>query len=479
MDKLILSLKENCIDIAVVSKLFNKIKVMKLINFFPGKVNQLNVDLYNSEDNISKMKTLLLENKIRRGKAYVILSFESIITRLIEVPCMSKKDLNSFIQNNIEEYFTVNINEFYFDYEVVGIDKSNSKKLTVLLAAVPKTKLNDIIEFLKSCEIKPVSISIYPECISRLFTKEKSKSIAVFDLNEDHGYVTLLDRGAVFLHSGIAYDFIEDEENHEIIDNLGYFLNFYSSRHFGAKVDEIFLFGSLAGNQKLQKLLRDQFGIIVNTGIRNLYTRINTSKDINPDICADVIGDTFTISKTYNKIIDFKNTLQKKAVDKFYILIGKLSAVLIFTTILWTASSYAYINSGLKKSDTSVIESQIEGLKGIEKNTKELNARMDELKKRQSELQSIKNDEFDYIKILDVLKNGLPPQIGVKSLVLDKESLKITLSINNSTLDVARAVIAINSMGIFKRVEISDVRLDDSVNEASFELKFNENNTAP
>jgi len=73
--------------------------------------------------------------------------------------------------------------------------------------------------------------------------------------------------------------------------------------------------------------------------------------------------------------------------------------------------------------------------------------------------------------VIDGLKSGLPENITVKFLYIQKEIINITLNINNNTLDAARAVIAINNTNLFENVDISEVRLDDMVNSISLDLK--------
>ena len=55
---------------------------------------------------------------------------------------------------------------------------------------------------------------------------------------------------------------------------------------------------------------------------------------------------------------------------------------------------------------------------------------------------------------------------------IEREKTSVTLNINNSTLDVARAVIAINNTKLFETFDISQVKLDDTVNSITLDLKI-------
>ena len=119
MSNLIFNVHENYIEIAQVSKIFNSVKIKKIVNFTPSSDNERN----SIEDNTIKLTKLLRRNKMTSKKVDVILSIDSIVTRQIEVPAMKEKDLENFINNNIGDYFTVNTGDFYFDYKIEEIRK--------------------------------------------------------------------------------------------------------------------------------------------------------------------------------------------------------------------------------------------------------------------------------------------------------------------------------------------------------------------
>ena len=53
---------------------------------------------------------------------------------------------------------------------------------------------------------------------------------------------------------------------------------------------------------------------------------------------------------------------------------------------------------------------------------------------------------------------------------IQREKTSVTLNIDNSTLDVARAVIAINNTKLFETIDISEVKLDDTVKSITLDL---------
>ncbi|WP_368490362.1 hypothetical protein [Clostridium sp. BJN0013] len=202
--KILFSFKENYADVAVISKRINKIKIKKVAKIEQNSENISGGEPYADEYNLNKIKNIREKFKIRNKTVGIILNWDNIVTRVIDVPLMNKKDLKNFIENNIEEYFAVSMNEYCSDYEVVYIDKEHKKgKMSIMLTVVPRIKLKKIMEFVKYCGLIPGSIGIYPDYISNLFL-DTDISTAVIDVNSRKSTLTILDKGKIFLYSHIS-----------------------------------------------------------------------------------------------------------------------------------------------------------------------------------------------------------------------------------------------------------------------------------
>lgn len=471
-DKVIFRFNEGSVDILLLQYKFGRtiIKKVKTIANESLKNNH-----YNVEENVNFTKVFLKKNKMINKKAIAIVNLDGIITRLVEMPFMKKKELKDFIKNNINEYFTVNMNEYYYDYKIVQAEKDKVKKFDVLLVVIPKVKLNDLSFFIKNSCVDIERITIYPDCIGDLFNVREDENIAIVDLVRNRINVTILEGDKIFLHSNSFIDMPGniEESYEELLDNIGYFLNFYSSRHFGNKVDKIYLLGDVLNDESFSKALKGQFNIPIEKGIKSITKKVFAANDININEYSDVFGCNLKLKEVYNKDIDFNKVMElgvSKTKEKN--ILNIMVIVFLIVTLGWISIAEYYINKEMPSYDMSNLDKEIKRLEQANKEYDVLQSRKLEYEKKEKVIDDINKDNFNYIYYLQELKKGLPSNVLVSDVYVDKEKVDITININNSTLDKAKLVIAINDMNIFERVELDSIKLDNTENEAKFTLKI-------
>lgn len=476
-NKMIFSFKDNYADVAVISKGFSYKSIRDVIRISKYAQDRRGAAPYTLDENLIQIQQLIKDNKIKDTKVDIILNWDNIITRVIETAIMSKRELKAFIDNNIEEYFAVSMKEYCYDYEILSVDKSEeNKKMNILLAAVQRIKLKEIMDFFKVCNLQPVSISIYPSSILNLFIDECDKSLAVLDINSGKSTLTIIDEGNVFLYSNISNESYKEDEDEfaEIVENLDYFLNFYSTRHFGKKIDNIYIIGEFYNNEKLLSLIKTQSAVDTRAGLDRKSFRVVDKGNVNSILYGDILGYAIPLKSIYNKDINFLNKLNEKehkeqsenrVIIKEVMVLSAISVSLISATII-----YSKVN-GIRY-DTSKLEKQVMALNIIDGELNKLDMEKSQYKNKVQAMTKMEEEDFNYLKILEAVKKGLPKEIYLRSISLDKDNVKITFSINNSTLDAARAVIAVNNMGVFEPVELPSVKLNDDVKEVTIDLKL-------
>lgn len=471
-NKVVFRFNEGSIDIVLLQYKFGKaiIKKAKTITNESLKSNH-----FSTEENISFTKVFLKKNKMINKKAIAIVSLDGVITRLVEVPLMKKKDIESFIKNNIDEYFTVNMNEYYYDYKIVEMEKDKIKKFHVLLVVIPKVKLNDISSFIKSSGLDIERITIYPDCIGDLFNSREEENVAIVDFIRGRINVTILDGDKIFLHSNFPIEMVDnmEESYEELLDNIGYFLNFYSTRHFGNKLDKIYLLGQAFYEDSFINTLNEQFNIPIEQGITAIVKNTVTSDDIDINEYGDVLGCNLRLKDIYNKTINFNNVMESDVSKREKRnIIANMIVVFSIITVAWISIAQYHINNELSKYNTNNLDKEIKRLGQVNKEYDSLQIRKLEYEKKEKAINIINKDEFKYIYYLQELKKGLPSNVLVSDVYVDKEKVDITVNINNSTLDKVKLVIAINDIGIFQHIELDSIKLDNSENEAKFTLKI-------
>lgn len=476
-NKMIFSFKDNYADVAVISKGIGSKSIKSVSRIKKYAPDRRGTAPYALDENLLQIQQLIEDNKIKSTDIDVILNWDNIITRVIETAIMTKKELRNFIDKNIEEYFAVSIKEYYYDYEVLSIDKSGeNKKMSVMLAAVQRIKLKEIIDFFKFCNINPKTIGIYPNEILNLFIDENDKSLAVLDINNGKSTLTILDEGNIFLYSNISNESYDEGESEftEIAENVDYFLNFYSTRHFGQKIDKIYVLGEFYNNESLVNMIKNQSSIETKGGLNRKNLRLIDKSEVSSLLYSDILGHTISTKSIYGKDINFVEKLNEKdqkeiSENNLIIREGIVFSAVTIGIILSTLIYSKVINF---KYDISHIEKQVVALSSVENELSKLEIQKKEYQSKIKAMEKIEEENFKYLEILEVIKKGLPQNIYLKSISLNKDNVNIVFSINNSTLDAARAVIAVNNMGIFEPMELPSVKLNDDVKEISVDLKL-------
>lgn len=470
MNRIIFNFKENEVLIAEVSSGINSSAVKNTIHL-SLKADFSGIGIYNNSSNIANLKTTLQSLSFKGKNAEILLSVDGMITRTIETPRLSKRDLKSYIDKNMPEYFTVNPEEFYFDYKVINVIKTEKKLFHVLLAAIPKQKADDIIGLIRACGLNPASISIYPDCIYKLFTGYKDNVIGIFDINKSKSNIVILDKGQIFLYSNIQAEASGDDYD-ELLDSLGYFLNFYSARHFGDKVEKLYCIGELSADEKIIHSIRQQFGIGTSDSVSIRGVKLSKGVSEAPNELMDLYGYLLKENKIINKDINFSTALKGEKSRTLSVqnnTFSMLKAAIILCTILFICGSLMVVLIEDRIYDTSRINSQLKNYESTEKELAALDSAEKDADKKNNFVRYAENDEFDYYGILGAIKNGLPQNISVISLAVNKSTVTATFNIN-STIDTARLNIALNQMKIFDHEEIVSTSLSDNVKTCTYNL---------
>lgn len=410
-----------------------------------------------SQENKDFLFKVFKESGINIKSAHVLFAMDGLITRTIDIANINKREINNYINNNLDDYFTVSYNDYFFDYTIIKETKNN---FSIFLVAIPRYKVVDIVSLLNELNINIKSFNVYPDVVSSYF-KNKNGGVGLIDIQEKRTYITLINDGGVFLHSSILNEFEDDEMVQEYIDNINYFINFYSTRHFGKKLDKIYILGGL--NEKLKSILETQIDVPKEYQTNSIFKGIK-----------NILANQYQknrISKKTN--IDFIKIINKK--DKFKTNIVILLFALIVVTLLWTETSLYLINKNNNKliEKTKKLEEQYKGYKDIESRISELELKKKELEIKKEILNKLESEKLDIVYILTKVKNNLPKNIRVSEITIDTENVNVTFkAIDGKTLDAAKLVVSLNKIGIFETIDLERIELDDNVNEIKLLLKL-------
>ena len=164
------------------------------------------------------LRQWLQKEKVPLKRLNIAFSCQGVITRMITLPLMPVKDLNTLLTEQVDQYFTLNIEDYVVDYRIIDFfEEEGQKRQHVLLAALPKYQWEPFWNFLREAGIKPKAVDLSPDCLSRLYglisiktgkmdQKEQPlfiEDLAIIDLGRERIEFVLLEKGLFFLYSDL------------------------------------------------------------------------------------------------------------------------------------------------------------------------------------------------------------------------------------------------------------------------------------
>lgn len=261
-----------------------------------------------------QLRGWLKKKKVPLKKLDLAISCPGVITRMITLPMLSAKDLDSLLTEQVSQYFTVNIEDYLVDYRIVErLEEEGQKRLKVLVTALPKSQWEPMWKMWEEVGLEPKVVDLSSDCLARLYSRLNRKTsmknaevplkdLAIVDINSDGVQFLLLEHGVFFLYSDLEAELTElskiegetkilqDSEQTvqtvqtvqtaqaeqaqlqlsqafgPILRTLAEFLSFFAMRHFGKNVDGVYLTGELALLPNLVKLFETELGIPTHVG---------------------------------------------------------------------------------------------------------------------------------------------------------------------------------------------------------------------
>ncbi len=169
-------------------------------------------------DVISKMIKSAKIGKVTNNNVVACLPETKTFIKLISVE-KSANALETIIGSEIEKNIPFNIDQMYFDWQIMS--QSNSH-YSILIGACPKTVADQYIEVLKLAKLNVISFEIEPVAISRCLLKEEFPKYK----NTEQNNYAIIDIGAkrsgMFVYSGntILFDISVPISSHQITKKI-------------------------------------------------------------------------------------------------------------------------------------------------------------------------------------------------------------------------------------------------------------------
>jgi type IV pilus assembly protein PilM len=172
----------------------------------PGIVEQGEIK---NEDSLAKIiKTALREakgKKIKTKQVIAALPEEKGFLQIIQMPKMTKQDLESAVIYEAENYIPLPIEQVYLDFQIIQPLNNNQKYFDILIVALPKKVVDPYVFCLKKAGLKPIALEIESLSISRALIKEKhnNQSIVLINLGRNRTSFILFSNNSVLFTASI------------------------------------------------------------------------------------------------------------------------------------------------------------------------------------------------------------------------------------------------------------------------------------
>ncbi|MCR4324117.1 MAG: type IV pilus assembly protein PilM [Candidatus Curtissbacteria bacterium] len=167
--------------------------------------------LSSSESDLSKVvdavKRLVEEVKIETDKCSVSLMESQVISRLIQIPKLTDKELAAAVVWEAEQYIPLPIKDVVLQHNVVNTTNPQhpgGEKMDVLLVAAPKRVVERYIRIVRECHFKVNSIESESFSLARSLTQPTDASTIIVSFGAFSTELTITNRGSVIFTRSVS-----------------------------------------------------------------------------------------------------------------------------------------------------------------------------------------------------------------------------------------------------------------------------------
>lgn len=242
-----------------------------------------------TDQTVKTLMSFVNKEKIATKKVYINISSASIILRMVKVPFMAMKDLKDYLEMEISQFLPVNMENNAYDYKVLETVEEHGKKLlNLLITSLPKEIISNYMRLFKKAGLQPIVIDVYPNSISRLYGACGNQDVMVIDLNAEALDIILLKNGKLFMFTSLhiknkltihdTYRILQSKSEvtipegmKEILDYAKTYMDFFTSRSFGKKIDVVYLLNDLARVKGINQFLANQLEVKIKIGAPEVF----------------------------------------------------------------------------------------------------------------------------------------------------------------------------------------------------------------
>lgn len=477
---------------------------------------------FQTPDNLFKEETLadvlpfkerldagLEEHKIKTRKAVFVLASSRIASRDVVIPHVKENRIRTLLYANSAEYFPVDLEKYQLSYRLLDeVEEEGEQKYKLMVLAVPNEMIDAYKSLAKVCLLTLVDLDYIGNAATQLLEKNiKNDLYAAVRLEEDTTMITIVRENKIELqrtfpygiadviqavqksgHFGEDIDFyetlekmrkenvlsLEEEEIQEditegfraITGNVSRVMNFYSSNHAGAEMENIVLYGTGADICGMEQYLSDELSIPVSgESLREaLPQEKGNTGDYYPLMYLTCVGAAVNPMKI--RLEDEKEVAEKKKEHKqihiepknFFGICVVVSLVLLLAVVPY----YGYLKMGVHKLQKERSEKQY-----LADEYKEYNQAKTEYEKIENLYQETTTTSEGIGDFIDELEKNMPSDILVRSITSNSESVTMDIRVS-SKREAAKVVDELSGFESISDVQVESLEETKSETNQSY-----------
>lgn len=477
---------------------------------------------FQTPDNLFKEETLadvlpfkerldagLEEHKIKTRKAVFVLASSRIASRDVVIPHVKENRIRTLLYANSAEYFPVDLEKYQLSYRLLDeVEEEGEQKYKLMVLAVPNEMIDAYKSLAKVCLLTLVDLDYIGNAATQLLEKNiKNDLYAAVRLEEDTTMITIVRENKIELqrtfpygiadvvqavqksgHFGEDIDFyetlekmrkenvlsLEEEEIQEditegfraITGNVSRVMNFYSSNHADAEMENIVLYGTGADICGMEQYLSDELSIPVSgESLREaLPQEKGNTGDYYPLMYLTCVGAAVNPMKF--RLEDEKEVAEKKKEHKqihiepknFFGICVVVSLVLLLAVVPY----YGYLKMGVHKLQKERSEKQY-----LADEYKEYNQAKTEYEKIENLYQETTTTSEGIGDFIDELEKNMPSDILVRSITSNSESVTMDIRVS-SKREAAKVVDELSGFESISDVQVESLEETKSETNQSY-----------
>ena len=473
---------------------------------------------FQTPDNLFKEETLadvlpfkerldagLEEHKIKTRKAVFVLASSRIASRDVVIPHVKENRIRTLLYANSAEYFPVDLEKYQLSYRLLDeVEEEGEQKYKLMVLAVPNEMIDAYKSLAKVCLLTLVDLDYIGNAATQLLEKNiKNDLYAAVRLEEDTTMITIVRENKIELqrtfpygiadvvqavqksgHFGEDIDFyetlekmrkenvlsLEEEEIQEditegfraITGNVSRVMNFYSSNHAGAEMENIVLYGTGADICGMEQYLSDELSIPVSgESLREaLPQEKGNTGDYYPLMYLTCVGAAVNPMKF--RLEDEKEVAEKKKEHiepkNFFGICVVVSLVLLLAVVPY----YGYLKMGVHKLQKERSEKQY-----LADEYKEYNQAKTEYEKIENLYQETTTTSEGIGDFIDELEKNMPSDILVRSITSNSESVTMDIRVS-SKREAAKVVDELSGFESISDVQVESLEETKSETNQSY-----------